>query len=418
MQKTATLIICLFLIASSFSSDNNQPLKVDSLKDDPVQLFTVSGFIKKGNEAVKDAWISFFLNEHSVPSAQAISDNNGFYKVNGLLKGSYRVRTSSIQNDELSDDRKIEISNDTILNIEFGSETISGKIPSEFLNCRDFPVNVIKLKRGTVDEETDYSDHWIRFDSQAKIDKNGSFFFNNLKAGQYCVFFIACEQNVISEPFEIGNDRNYEIEFIRPDANLRILVYDSENQPLTCFAITLINDLHLPFFPKQADKVKGLIEFESLPKGNYCLCIQKDGFVPIIKEDIRISPNSNDMLKINLEKSAIVKFVLAESAKKKITKQFVYSNCKMMNTFDGKPYAFLSSFGRTYEKKIYIVVPKEISDDFPDPNINVPAGRYIVRFEIFECESPEAMNTESPVFEGETEVNLTAGRVNEVVLKE
>jgi protocatechuate 3,4-dioxygenase beta subunit len=407
------------------------------------QGITVSGQVRRGQTPIIGANITFISQDNS--SKGAASDSNGFYKVTGMPKGKYNVSTfyskpgrsafsSSSPNpdDFLQDNQRIDVNSDMILNIDFGTETISGKIPPEFVDAENLRLMARRWNPQTLadDDKLTYRINWEYVNSQTKLDPNGSFVFSNLKPGKYFLVLYNQQQCLaISKIFELTSSQNVNgISFVPSVAKLRITVLNAENkQPLADAVCGLTNNLELYFHDSKSDPnspmsktdAAGQIEFDKLPAGTYAFSASRDGFLPALKKNVQIDANTTALAEITLEKSAMVKFVLNDAAKKLITLPTVLLWCQAVILETQQPYTVRTFYGETKRYSVYLQMPLEYSKNtFYKSCLNLPTGKYRLEYELFPYDADGVIyGTEKPFLSGQTEVNVIAGQTTEVVIK-
>ena len=417
-----------------------QKLKLDFGNE---QGFTVTGQVLIGKTPTSGTNVSFSGKDYSQSDT---SDSNGFFRITGLAKGMYDVRASYRKpqassvfssrqynlEDELRDNKQIDVNSDMTVNIEFGSSSVSGKIPSQFIGAENLrlmarrwnPKSTNAIGGQTLTMNWDYAS------SQTKIDPNGSFAFSNLKPGKYYLPLYNNNQCLaVSKIFEIDASHNInDIVFLPASSKLHAVVLDAQNkQPLADAGCGLFNDLELFFFSRHSDvnvmiinktDANGQIDFDNLPAGTYTLTASKDGFVQAAKDNIHIDENSSASIEIALEKSAVVKFILDDAAKKLITKPLVYLTCSVTNIETGRPYTRPSMYGEIKKISVLLQAPQEYMRNAPPrpPLLNLPAGKFRLEYEVTQSD-PKVSEEPKPLISGQTEVDIKAGQTTEVIIK-
>ncbi len=410
------------------------------------QGFTVTGQVCIGQTPLSNANVFFRGSDYSKSDT---SNSNGFFKITGLAKGKYNVSThyrkpqvsstfsSRTYNpeDELRDNQQIDVNSDTTLNIDFGSIAISGKIPPEFIGEKNLRLMARRWNPKSIadDENYTYKINWDYINLQPMLNPNGSFTFSNLKPGRYYLTLIGKGLRVISESFEIDNSQQpNNIKFINPTAKLQVTVIDAESKkPLDGAACGLTNDLEMHFFglPRQRDvnatpntnrtDANGIIEYDKLPPAKYTFMAAKDGFLTFSKDNIQIEADKSVSIEIALEKSAVLKFIFDDAAKKLITKSWAHLICKAINLDTQEPYT-ITTFNTQIKKHfIFLQVPQEYlkKTPFSKPNLNLPTGRYRLEYELFQHDDRAISKMQKPFLSGQTEVDIKAGQTIEVIIK-
>jgi hypothetical protein len=143
-----------------------------------------------------------------------------------------------------------------------------------------------------------------------------------------------------------------------------------------------------------------------------------DGFLPASLENIRIEDDADISQQIKLQKSAIVKFVMDENFKKLITKPTVIVYCKAKNLQNNEIYKLKMHFSETDRLPVYLQTEEQFrSIVSPKPQLNLPAGRFLLDYEIFEMNYAAKDYANQPFYTGKTEVALTTGQTTEVIIK-
>jgi hypothetical protein len=404
---------------------------------------TITGQVTMGKSFLSNARVSFRKDDSS---RTVFSDSNGTFKITGLEKGQYEVCTEHSEPpesesegttfytaDRIVDTRQIQVDSDMDVTIDFGAFSLSGTIPAEFMDSQSKYLFVgarkWELKEQAYLRNMTYKTNWQTVGS-SRLDADGNFKIINLRPGKY--YLALYEGNgpkALSKIIELGDSEKVDnINLTVPQAKLRVAVVDAQDKkPVAgAFGVLYNKDLEIQFFGKlkghpQVNSVftdaNGLIEYEDLPQGNYILSSGKKGYLTN-NTDFKIDDGQSAEMQIALEKSAVVQFELAKDANGSITRPMVYMYFKVTDVKSGELFTVPTHIGLMKEMFVYFKMPQNnpaISK--PDPYINLPTGKYLIDYEVFQDEMGH-YDGEYPVVEGQTEADVTAGQTARIVIGE
>jgi protocatechuate 3,4-dioxygenase beta subunit len=403
--------------------------------------YSVAGRVKMEQSFLSRAQISF--NKDGAYKS-AISDEEGFFKISGLEKGSYEVHTrytlpsdsdskdARFSADSITDERQIELDSDMDILIAFSDASVSGKIPREDSGKQD-TYTVVAAKRWEEKEQgipgfLTFKTFW-QSEGHNRPDANGNFEIKNLKPGKYYLaLHNANRLQALSEIFELKDSQQInDVELEVPTGKLRVNIVDADdNQPLAAALCSLYNkDLEIQFigriegYPQSyCTDVNGLIEYENLPQGNYMLISGKKGYLSGEKE-IEIGDGESAEMQMLFDKSAIVKFELAQEVNEMLTEPVACIYCKSTNIETSEVYTIRTHYGRIDKQVVYLKGVKYYPEtQAPDYSIGIPSGKYRIEYELLQySEMSGDSKREQPFLTGRVEVDAKAGETTQVIIK-
>lgn len=300
--------------------------------------------------------------------------------------------------------------------------TLKGKIPENFKSAQK--IRIIAKKWQPHEEQTteNYEKSNWRFISQVNPEKDGTYTFRNLQPGKYYLLMFADDRREISKTFELSKDKTPQIELLKQDAILTINVLDADKHPVSGALCNCMSDLEIPFNSesgKNTTDKNGRIKFKKIPNGLYSVFVMKDGFLPITKDDIKIDQNKNGSVEINLQKSGIVNFVYEDSAKSAIEKPLVILYCTAKDIDTNKFYKVKIFNSESNRLNVYLRLPEDFKNKnlFTEKHLNLPQGRYILEYQIFQYGKQKGTKVENPAFTGSAKVDVKTGQTTDLIIK-
>jgi hypothetical protein len=304
--------------------------------------------------------------------------------------------------------------------IEAGTSKVTGRIPTEFMSNSKIGVMLLKWYPDVVEEPSCPRTNWNSCSQPVlRPDPNGCFTFSNLQPGKYVIAVPARRMWLVSEIFEVSNGQTQEIKFKEQNSTVQIRFVDEDQNPVPKVACQMADEFGYSFVPTRPgvlSDVNGIVKFERISTGIYSVCVMKDGFLPVSKENIQVDSN-NISFEIVLKKSAVVKFVLDESIKKMITKPYVMMYCGAVNTDTNEPYKWKIYWNEIDKIPISLHSKNEWENSI-EPKIDLPTGNFMLNYEIVQRDDLNNLRIKiEPFFTGKTEVALTTGQTIEVIIK-
>jgi hypothetical protein len=402
---------------------------------------TVIGQVTMGKSILSGAYVSF--RKEGINKA-AISDSNGFFKITGLEKGQYEVRTEHREPpesesgyvtyytaDRITDTRQIQVDSDMNVTIDFGAFSLDGTIPAEFISSQSKYLFVgaskWEPKEQTYLRNMTYKTNWQSAGS-SRPDADGNFKIRNLRPGKYYLaLYEGGGTRAISKILGLGDSEKIDnIRLTVPQAKLRVAVVDAQdNKPVTgAFGVLYNKDFEIRFFGwlkanSQANTLvtdaNGSIEFANLPPGSYSFTSTKKGYLTN-NTYFKIDNGQAVEMQIALKKSAVVQFELTEDVNESITKPMAYMYFTVTNVKSGELYTVQTYLGLMKEMFVYFKrLPCNPVDAKPDPFVDLPTGKYRIDYEVFQDEIG-SYDGKYPVVTGQAEVDVTAGRTSRIII--
>jgi protocatechuate 3,4-dioxygenase beta subunit/uncharacterized GH25 family protein len=403
--------------------------------------YTVTGQVTMGQSFLSDACVSFHKEGFS---KTAVSDSNGSFKITGLEKGQYEVRTEHSEPpesesgyvtyytaDRITDARQIQVDSDMDVTIDFGAFSLGGTIPDEFINSQSKYLFVgarkWEPKEQTYLRNMTYKTNWQPTGS-SRLDADGNFEIRDLRPGKY--YLVLYEGNgprAVSKILELGDSEKInDVNLTVSQAKLQVDIVDAQDKKPVAGATAMLynKDLELLFqgllegYP-QASTVftdaNGLIKYVNLPQGNYAVSSGKKGYL-MNNTDFKIDDGRATEMHIALDKSAILQFELARDVNESITKPMAYMYFKVTDVKSGEVYTVPTYYGLMKEHFVYFKMPQSNpAIDKYEPYINLPTGKYFIDYEVFQDEMG-SYNSKSPIVTGQTEVDVAAGQTTRAVI--